>query len=453
MAAQYQSISSSVWNSTPTNSKTITKPSGVVDGDLLVAIITWDSGSAETLTTLSGWTLIRNDNLTSLQNNMSSFYKIAASEGSSYVWSFSGNVNSIGLIARINQFDVNNPIDTSNGSGTSTTDTHSLFFTDSVTPSQVNNLILFPIQANEPSQTTARDITSQSITNDNPIWNEILDSNGSPTDAYVLSLCYTNRPQKTPTGNSSATCNGGVGVTRFISQKIVVNSIPGQNINIATTAESTVVGSTLNATAPAGVQVGDLLIAQSGVNNASSSVTAPSGWTTANFQQSPGGGSSGSNVYIQYKIADSSDASAGTFQFISSTSNALRTIILRVTGNDTSNPFDSTNKALNNSVSGGGTKTFTNTVTPSRVGSLLIASFVADNTNLSISNVAVTNNNPTWTKQYNDTITQMYSAVYSVASATGDMTTNEWVFGTNGTAIISVFNPPVTTNGNMFLTM
>jgi len=74
-------------------------------------------------------------------------------------------------------------------------------------------------------------------------------------------------------------------------------------IAIATTAESTVVGTTLNATAPTGIQVGDLLIAQSGVNNTSSSVTAPAGWSTANFQQSPGGGSSGSNVYIQYKIA------------------------------------------------------------------------------------------------------------------------------------------------------
>lgn len=227
-------------------------------------------------------------------------------------------------------------------------------------------------------------------------------------------------------------------------------------IAIATTAESTIVGTTLNATAPTGIQVGNLLIAQSGVNNTSSSVTAPAGWSTANFQQSPGGGSSGSNVYIHYKVANSADASAATFQFMSSTSNALRTIILRVTGNDTSSPFDSTNKALNNSVSGGGTKTFTNTVTPSRTGSLLIASFVADNVNLEINNVAVTNNNPTWTKQYNDTITQMYSAIYSVASATGNMTTDQWVSGTNGEAIISVFNPavaPLTTSGNMFLSM
>lgn len=223
-------------------------------------------------------------------------------------------------------------------------------------------------------------------------------------------------------------------------------------IEIVTIAESSTAGTTLNATAPAGIQVGDLLIAQSGVNNVSSSVTPPLGWSTANFQQSPGGGSSGQNVYVQYKIADSSDASAPTFEFISSSSNALRTIILRCTGNDTVTPFSGTNKALNTSVSGFGTKTFANTVTPTRAGSLILASFVADDVNISINNVSIANDNPTWTKEYNDTITQMYSAIRTTNSATGNMDTDQWGNGTNGTAIITVWNPvDISTNTGVLL--
>lgn len=224
-------------------------------------------------------------------------------------------------------------------------------------------------------------------------------------------------------------------------------------IVIETTSEANVTGVTDNSVAkPAGLAVGDLMIAQSGVNNITATVIPPAGWSTANSQQSPGGGSSGENVFIHYKIADIGDVASSIFTFSCTANQALRTIILRVSGVDRTNPLFTTNKALNNNVSGVGTKTFTNTVTPSRAGSLLIASFVADNVNLSISNVAVTNNNPTWTKQYNDTITQMYSAIRQENTATGDMTTDQWVSGTNGVALLTVFNPTeINTNTGMLL--
>jgi len=214
------------------------------------------------------------------------------------------------------------------------------------------------------------------------------------------------------------------------------------SILVETTSEATVTGVTDNPVPkPTGLTVGDLMIAQSGVNNTTATVTAPVGWTLATSQQSPGGGSSGENVFIHYKIADASDVASSTFTFSCTANQALRTIILRVSGANTTTPFSSTNKANNGSVSGGGTKTFTNTVTPALAGSLILASFVADNVNISVSNIAIANDNPTWTKQYNDTITQMYSAVRTEITATGDMTTDQWVNGTNGTALMTVWNP------------
>ena len=224
-------------------------------------------------------------------------------------------------------------------------------------------------------------------------------------------------------------------------------------IIIETTSEASVTGVTDNSVAkPVGLTVGDLMIAQSGVNNQTATVIPPAGWSTANYQQSPGGGSSGENVFIHYKIADIGDVASSIFTFSCVANQALRTIILRVSGIDTTNPLSTTNKALHGSISGAGTKTFANTVTPSKSGSLLIASFVADNVNISVDNVAITNDNPTWTKQYNDTITQMYSAIRTESTATGDMTTDQWVNGTNGTAIITVWNPyQLNTNAIMLL--
>ena len=64
----------------------ITKPSGCVDGDLLVTHITLTS-TAVTITTLSGWTLKEGpNNSTGSDARAYVFYRIASSEGATYTW-------------------------------------------------------------------------------------------------------------------------------------------------------------------------------------------------------------------------------------------------------------------------------------------------------------------------------------------------------------------------------
>ena len=114
----------------PTNqvsSVTITKPSGTVQNDVMIASITLadlNGGVAvntATITAPSGWTLIRTDSLVGTGTvagkvRQSLYYKVAgASEASSYQWSFSVTSFSQGTISSYIGVDTTTPIDTSDG--------------------------------------------------------------------------------------------------------------------------------------------------------------------------------------------------------------------------------------------------------------------------------------------------------------------------------------------------
>lgn len=65
-----------------------TKPTGTVDGDLLLTVVCIDATS-ETLTTLAGWTLLTGP--TDASNCRTwTYYKIASSEPASWTWTKSG---------------------------------------------------------------------------------------------------------------------------------------------------------------------------------------------------------------------------------------------------------------------------------------------------------------------------------------------------------------------------
>lgn len=227
--ANYKSIANTV--ETVGNTLVLVKPSGVVDGDLMIAVIGWDNGIARTLTTLAGWTLVQTDSQSVGQTAMATYYKVASSEGASFTWTFSGSTTSWGATVRIDTYNQSSPIATSNKSSTdsSASPTNSLTFSDSVTPSSSNSLILFPIFSANGSSANPASISSQAITTDNPTWTEILDYNQGADD-YVLNISYANRIATTSTGNSNATLVGGApGAKYFFSQKIVVGEIPTPN--------------------------------------------------------------------------------------------------------------------------------------------------------------------------------------------------------------------------------
>lgn len=101
------------------SSLTITKPTGTVEGDLLVAAV----GLAENanFTGPSGWTFIRRDDNTS-NINLEWWYKVAgASEPSNYTWSIGLTRQWSGGIWRISGQDGTTPIDANNGNNYSAT--------------------------------------------------------------------------------------------------------------------------------------------------------------------------------------------------------------------------------------------------------------------------------------------------------------------------------------------
>jgi hypothetical protein len=94
---------------------TLTKPSDVAAGDVMLASIALHDGSATSVTAPTGWTqVLRTDNDTNI--GIVSYYKVAgASEPSTYTWTLSPQTRAQGGITRYSGVDTSHPIDTAAG--------------------------------------------------------------------------------------------------------------------------------------------------------------------------------------------------------------------------------------------------------------------------------------------------------------------------------------------------
>lgn len=217
MSALYQS--SSVTNLINTGTLTISKPSGVVDGDLMIAIIhLYYNNSVITINAPAGWTSIRNTNATTNGASIRSYRRVASSEGSSYDWtaSFANPTAWGGSIIRITDFNVTTPILTESGAG-ATGSTTSLTFADTVTPTAGYQLILFPVMAESATGT----MSSYAVATSNPSWTELYDNNS--VGSAIMSMAYATRVESTATGDSSVTCSGTV--ESWVGQLIVIDRL------------------------------------------------------------------------------------------------------------------------------------------------------------------------------------------------------------------------------------
>jgi hypothetical protein len=195
-------------------------------------------------------------------------------------------------------------------------------------------------------------------------------------------------------------------------------------------ASSNQVGDTSNVAKPSGLAVGDIMVAHvvfyaDGAAGGSDSVTPPSGWAEIDLTLIDGG-----MMYSAWKIADSSDVAASTFDFTSSGTAGNRATmgrIMRITGGRESN-------VAYVSEEGGGTGTTitVGTITPSVANSLIVFLVGAGHSAnpQSASAYAMATSNPSWTEQYNaqyDTGAQTASiaaatAVRPETTATGNNT-------------------------------
>ena len=94
---------------------TISKPTSVAVGDLLLANIAINGGNAAVVTPPTGWTqILRTDNDTNI--SIISYWKIAGvSEASSYTWIIDHQTTAEGGIIQYSGVDITNPIDASTG--------------------------------------------------------------------------------------------------------------------------------------------------------------------------------------------------------------------------------------------------------------------------------------------------------------------------------------------------
>lgn len=197
MAIAFQTESHSTVVSTTT---TVTKPTGTVDGDLLIVTL---GTRTDTVTGVpSGWTLI--DSLdTNPGSNilMYTYWKIAASEGASWDWTWSGANNSkLWSCLRFDGTSSVTPINAHAIAGINDDATPS--WANTITPSVADCMLVMSIYTRDAS---AGATSAYAIATDNPTWTERSEAFNS---IHGMAVATGPRSQTTATGNSSATLDG-----------------------------------------------------------------------------------------------------------------------------------------------------------------------------------------------------------------------------------------------------
>lgn len=201
MSVAYQSTQTQNWTSA--SSVTITKPTDLAEGDLMVVFITAQTSSPSDIDfATGGWTEINsNDDGTECWR---AGYKLASSadaSASNFSFGLGGTVYGAGSITRITGGIIDSGV---NAKQKVTTASTTIINTLDITPSIPNNLILF---FGWHAQNTPGTHSNYAIATSNPSWTEAYDfSSTAPTPDYANFLAYASRPETTSTGDFSVDC-------------------------------------------------------------------------------------------------------------------------------------------------------------------------------------------------------------------------------------------------------
>lgn len=216
MAVAVQSSATTAWASA--DSVVITKPTGVAVGDLLIAQIAVDGGSARSITAPSGWTAITQVNQ-DVEIGVAVFWKIATSTEVS-ASNFTFTVNSASFLAggmvRITGHNPNVPIWTS--AGDDAANVQNPTFTNTITPAVANSMLFMFIGGRN---TGGSALASYAIVTSNPTWTEQWDVNAGGT-GYSMGMAYALRSQTTATGDSSVSAASASGASDWACLMLAV---------------------------------------------------------------------------------------------------------------------------------------------------------------------------------------------------------------------------------------
>ncbi|MHA2070060.1 MAG: hypothetical protein ACXABY_37315, partial [Candidatus Thorarchaeota archaeon] len=221
---EYQSFAEAKVAS-PDNDITISKPAGVVNGDLMVAVIAIDSQASDILKP-PGWTAIQL--LEGGAVTLLTYYKVASSEGASYkwFWSLSNDEEAYGFIMRITGHDSTTPVNTSAiDSGTSASPT-----CPTVTPDKEDCLLLRIFAADDDDITVDGGYPSgyTGIT---------VDESSVGTGTCSGGAAWKNHASPIATGTAAFTLTSS---EQWVGVTIAINSPEGPSASISSTPSASV---------------------------------------------------------------------------------------------------------------------------------------------------------------------------------------------------------------------
>lgn len=192
-------VASSSGNIAASNNVTITKPTGLAVGDLMVAILGWDASGS--FPTMAGWTSIASgEDGGGASSGIGAYYKVADS-GDVAASDFTatgaaGGSDTAGIIYRITGYNTVSPI-AANSIGHATSSNSDTPSIAGVTTAYADSLLLVGFY-----HSAAVTGSGYAVANNNPTWTEAFDSNnGNETFASA----YAAYAPAQATGNFSAT--------------------------------------------------------------------------------------------------------------------------------------------------------------------------------------------------------------------------------------------------------
>jgi hypothetical protein len=239
MASQFQT--SNISNLAASTAISLTKPTGTIDGDLLITVIC-SAGTAAPSGVPSGWTLIRSNDSggSGTQASMHSYYKVASSEGASYSWTASGGPSG-GMVLRITGQDSTH-IDVSTGTGAQTSGGvgNDMSSGSTISAARVNELIIMAAVVYDTDVGTPS-LSDWKIATNNPTWTELYDNslNAGSGNNWVMGLAYALRTDSGATGAPSFDWTGGSGWERYAAQTILVSNLNAQTFTETVTCTDT----------------------------------------------------------------------------------------------------------------------------------------------------------------------------------------------------------------------
>jgi hypothetical protein len=253
----YRSVETAV--STPLTELTVDAPAGLTSGDVMVAAIVVRSDA--TISTPTGWTLVRSD-VSGSSLRQSAYVKVAGgSEPGSYTWTFSAQTPAAaGSIAAYTGVDTTTPVDVSGGQANASS---SSVVAPSVTTTIANALVvgLFAT-ANDGTFSPPSGMTERT---DVPV---------DGTAQATASLADVSQASAGASGTKTATASvSAVNIGALVALR------PATTIALrAASSTASVPTTTLTVDTPAGVEADDVLLAAI-TTRPPRDVTPPAGWT------------------------------------------------------------------------------------------------------------------------------------------------------------------------------